>query len=362
MSKRGDRNLVLSDKVKAAKRKIDGTLYRGFDISPSDTPQIQIKNVLQWYPFCDRTEITGWLVKALDKQVEGKYLEVQLQDHNGSQIAVEKVYLSSTPTSIRFPFSLKERINYECNLVIRLPQFVTGRLFFPQSVTGSVFFIVHKVLERSELLSLCQGHGVEIGPGTNPQVLPSAKIDITYVEQSSPEAWNTLYNNTGKYNVNTKLWSHYQIGEAHSLPVPDESLDFIFSSHVFEHLANPLGHLQYWYNKLKTGGLILAIIPDVAGCKDYVYRPCPLSDILQEYQECKMEPNLKHYTRWAKYRAPGQDPKIYYEARRSIHVHFYTNCNMAELLAYAVENLSYSWFNIRHTPNHKDFYFVLAKA
>ncbi|AFY35629.1 methyltransferase domain-containing protein [Calothrix sp. PCC 7507] len=353
MSERGDRNLILSSLVRPAKRKIDNIQYRGFDISPSDTPQILIKNVFNWYPFCERTEVTGWLVSTLDKKAEGNYLEVELQDHHGSMIAAKKVYLSSKPSPVTFPSSLTNCLTSDqYSLVLRLPN----------SAVGRVFFIVYKVLERSDILSLCQGRGVEIGPGTNPQVLPSTKIDITYIEQSSPEQWNTLYNDTGKYPVNPKLWSRYQIGEAHSLPVPDGSLDFIFSSHVFEHLANPLGHLQYWHSKLKAGGLILAVVPDVAGCKDYVYRPCPLNNILQEYQQGIMEPNFEHYNRWAKYRAPGQDPKLFYEAKRSIHVHFYTNRNMAELLSYAVEHLGYSWFNIRHTPNHKDFYFVLAKA
>jgi hypothetical protein len=352
MSELRDRNLILSSLVQPAKRKIDDIQYRGFDVLPSDAPQIIIKNVFNWYPFCERTEVTGWLVSALDKKAEGKYLEIELQDNHSSKISAVKVYLSSKPSPVPFPSSLKNWSNHQYNLVLRLPD----------SAKGRAFFIVYRVLERSNLISLCQGRGIEIGPGTNPQVLPSSEVDITYIEQSSPEQWNTLYNKTGKYPVNTQLWSHYQIGEAHSLPVPDESLDFIFSSHVFEHLANPLGHLQYWYSKLKPGGLILAIVPDIAGCKDYVYRPCPLSDILKEYQQGIMEPNLEHYNRWAKYRAPGQDPKVYYDAKRSIHVHFYTNRNIAELLLYAVEHLGYYWFNILHTPNHKDFYFVLAKA
>ncbi|NEQ54959.1 MAG: hypothetical protein F6K11_33355 [Leptolyngbya sp. SIO3F4] len=86
-----------------------------------------------------------------------------------------------------------------------------------------------------------------------------------------------------------------------------------------------------------------------------------MSDFLAEYSIGHMEPSLEHYTRWAKYRAPNKNPADFYNAKRSIHVHFYTYRNMAELLQYAVDELGYSWFNIRHTPNHKDFYFVLSK-
>lgn len=353
MAQRQDRNLILSDAVKLAKRKVDGTLYRGFDIKPAKSPQLLIKNIFNWYPFCQLNQVTGWLVQSLKTNTKNKFVEIQLQDENGLVVASEKTYIGSKPVPVKFPNGLNNLKNfYQYNLVVEVPE----------STKESVFFIVHEVLERSEILSLCKGKGVEIGPGNNPQVLPTKKVDVTYVEQYPPEEWNTLYNENGKYSVDPKFWSLYQIGEADSLPVPDESLDFIFSSHVFEHLANPLGYLEYWHSKLKSGGLILAVVPDVAGCKDYVYRPCSLTDLLKEYNDKIMEPNLEHYVRWGKYRAPGKDPKTFYEAKRSIHVHFYTNSNMAELLSYAVENLDFSWFNIRHTPNHKDFYLVLAKA
>ena len=65
-----------------------------------------------------------------------------------------------------------------------------------------------------------------------------------------------------------------------SSSVEDGSLGFIFSSHVFEHLANPLGHLEHWYAKLRHGGLIVGIVPDVGGSKDYVFEPCSVTGLL----------------------------------------------------------------------------------
>ncbi|MGB3298465.1 MAG: methyltransferase domain-containing protein [Phormidesmis sp.] len=220
---------------------------------------------------------------------------------------------------------------------------------------------MHEVLHREEVLALCQGKGLELGPGPRPQVLPSHQVDVNYIEQSAPEDWERLYNDTGNYQVDPKLWSRYQIGEACDLPVAHNSLDFIFSSHVFEHLANPLGHLKHWGTKLKANGKVLCVVPDLAGCKDYVYRPSPMREILDEQASGDMEPTLEHYARWAKYRRPGKDPEEFYKAKRSIHVHYYTDWNIKEVLQYAVENLGYAWFDIRYVPNHKDFYFVLSK-
>lgn len=352
MAQREDKNLALSQSVKPSKRKVDGELYRGFDLAPSDSPQLRLENALGWHPFRERTEVTGWSIKSLNKNHGNSHLEISLCEQDGKVLASKKVSLGSQLVAVPFPIPFTTS-NHPQDLHL------TIKLLGPERIRA--FMAIHKVLDRADLIKLCQGTGVEIGPGTNPQILPGRTVDVSYIEQSSPEDWNRLYNDTGKYPVNPKLWSRYQIGEAHTLPVIDNSLDFIFSSHVFEHLANPIGHLEYWHKKLTSHGRIIAIVPDVAGCKDYVFQPCPLSDFLEEYESDNMEPNLSHYVRWAKYRAPGKNAEEFYIAKRSIHVHFYTYRNIAKLLQYAVDNLDYSQFYIRHTPNHKDFYFLLIK-
>ena len=48
-------------------------------------------------------------------------------------------------------------------------------------------------------------------------------------------------------------------------------------------------------------------------------------------------------------------------SQASIHVHFYDAANMQVLLDHAVREAGYGDFTIMHTPNHKDFYFVLEK-
>jgi hypothetical protein len=48
------------------------------------------------------------------------------------------------------------------------------------------------------------------------------------------------------------------------------------------------------------------------------------------------------------------------ERMESIHVHYYDNLNCQMLLDFAVRELGYADYIIEHTPNHKDFYFVLV--
>ncbi len=52
------------------------------------------------------------------------------------------------------------------------------------------------------------------------------------------------------------------LADGAQLPFRDSSLDYIASSHVLEHLANPAGAILEWYRAVKPGGILYMIIPD----------------------------------------------------------------------------------------------------
>lgn len=45
------------------------------------------------------------------------------------------------------------------------------------------------------------------------------------------------------------------------LPFPDQSQDYVFASHVLEHLDNPFGTIREWYRVLKLGGHLVICVP-----------------------------------------------------------------------------------------------------
>lgn len=47
-----------------------------------------------------------------------------------------------------------------------------------------------------------------------------------------------------------------------ALNFPYDNLDYIFSSHCLEHLFNWVDVLDYWYTKLKKGGVLFLYLPD----------------------------------------------------------------------------------------------------
>jgi predicted SAM-dependent methyltransferase len=80
---------------------------------------------------------------------------------------------------------------------------------------------------------LCNGVGYDIGCNRVEWSLPgSTPIDLTF---------NNGYD--AKY-------------------LPEELVDYIFSSHTLEHISDWVGVLNYWLDKIKVGGVIFLYLPD----------------------------------------------------------------------------------------------------
>jgi SAM-dependent methyltransferase len=346
-----DPNLVLTQGASASKQALEGQTWKGFQVVPSESPQIRLRGAPSWYPFTERAEMVGWMACSRRAGV----LKIWFSPSDSPRTELSSPLTLQLcdrllPVRIPWPFG-NSALPPDAELVIHAPA----------TNPSAVFLAIHSQLDRSDLIRLARGRGVEIGPGHQPQILPGQDTDVLYIEQTLPEQWIKLYDPKQARVVDKSLWDAYRIGTADSLPVPDSSLDFVFSSHVFEHLANPLGHLDHWRNKLKPGGLVLAVVPDVAGWKDYAFQPCSLASLTAEFATGSMAPTVEHYRRWVHGRRLQADPLELLQSNRSIHVHYYTNRNMAELLQWAVDHLDFAYFHLRHTPNAKDFHFVLCK-
>jgi SAM-dependent methyltransferase len=47
----------------------------------------------------------------------------------------------------------------------------------------------------------------------------------------------------------------------HALNLPDNVVDYVFSSHCLEHLENPVAALEHWKSRLKPGGVLFLYLP-----------------------------------------------------------------------------------------------------
>ena len=86
----------------------------------------------------------------------------------------------------------------------------------------------------------------------------------------------------------------YITGEARHLPIPDASYDFVMSSHVIEHCANPIGAIKEWMRILRSGGYVLIAAPEKNGMFDHQRALTPWSHLLQDYTRDTGEDDPTH--------------------------------------------------------------------
>ena len=342
--RRNDRALVIDGEVSLAKTQINHEIWRGLRLAPG--ARFRIVDARRFASFRAFSDSCGWVLFA----PHGTALRLSIVRSGEDECLGSRMF---------------EEGHFQ-PLLIPWPKAVMGKVDLVAESIGTssegLFVAGHRALSRQWMFDMAVGKGIEIGPGPQPQLLPQDGRQISYLEQMPPEEWNGLYNRSGKYPVRPDLWSNYFVGNASDLPVRDGSLDFIFGSHVFEHLANPLGHLKRWHAKLASGGKIICVVPDLAGTHDAAQERSTLSEWLAELDADVWQPTEHHYSRHLRREAASKHVRIAMEQGRSIHAHYYDNINCRDLLEYAVRELGYADYVIEHTPNHKDFHFVLQKG
>ena len=81
---------------------------------------------------------------------------------------------------------------------------------------------------------VCKGEGVDVGCGKKEWSFPGARpIDLSFNE------------------------------EFNAMDLPHMSYDYIFSSHLLEHITEPWKTLDYWTECLKYGGILFLYLPEV---------------------------------------------------------------------------------------------------
>ena len=148
----------------------------------------------------------------------------------------------------------------------------------------------------------CRGCGTEIGAFTSP--IPG--ISPIYVDKFQEYA-------------NEKTNAQYY-GDACELPFQNDSLDYVASSHVLEHTANPVQALLEWFRVLKPGGIVFMVVPDKNATFDSPRKVTPADHLIQDYLNCADDTDPTHIddfvygVSWAEF-AP-QDPEEDWDRKR----------------------------------------------
>ena len=151
------------------------------------------------------------------------------------------------------------------------------------------------------------------------------------------------------------------ISEASNLHnIESATYDYLLSSHVIEHLANPVQGLQEWLRTLKTDGHMVILIPHYTKTFDHRKPVTSLSHLLDDFADCTGENDLTHLEEILEFHDLTRDPgagtfedfakrsRLNFQ-NRCLHQHVFDNQLAIELMSYMnLQILSFE--NIR--PNH----------
>lgn len=216
---------------------------------------------------------------------------------------------------------------------------------------------------KTRLLPLITGSGLEVGPGMQPTIVPGPSCDVHYIEKLPLDQWIATYLKSGPIPAAAKAyWSRYRVDSAHRLDhVADCSVDFIFSSHVIEHLVNPLGVLTNWWAKLRSGGVIAGVIPDARFTFDLRQPLTTLQELLEQERNGGFETTDAMYERWCKYTSPENNPDSLRRRQYSIHVNYFSPERFRDLLGLFEERQALAGLFMQAVRNGKDFGFLIQK-
>jgi SAM-dependent methyltransferase len=131
-------------------------------------------------------------------------------------------------------------------------------------------------LERHPFQLLCasvpaNARGLEIGAHTN----PVAGLSPFYTDAVADYAGTA-----GRVDF---------LADARALPITDGTLDYLCSSHVLEHLPDPIAALHEWHRVLRPGGLLYLVVPDKRFTFDEPRAVTTVEHLLRDFQEGTLE-------------------------------------------------------------------------
>ncbi len=77
--------------------------------------------------------------------------------------------------------------------------------------------------------------------------------------------------------------------------IGNEQYDFLLSSHAVEHIANPLKAISEWLRVLKTGGVLLMVVPHKDGTFDHKRPVTQLQHLIDDFDRSTAEDDRTHF-------------------------------------------------------------------
>jgi SAM-dependent methyltransferase len=221
---------------------------------------------------------------------------------------------------------------------------------------------------RQRLVAALNGSGIEIGAGANPMPLP-IHCDVRFVDYFDRDGLlEHAYDGQHEGDLVTPDF----VGTFEDLSrIQDGSIDFVVACHVIEHTRDPIGAIVGAYRKLKPGGTIALVIPDMTRTFDRKRKLTPLGHLIEDYQAPNRERDITHFKEFYAVAQPVEQSdyertwREKWEEAYPIHYHTWTYESFSEMIEWVEDNVvkfSSVW---RHPAINNDecieFYFSMTK-
>jgi SAM-dependent methyltransferase len=127
---------------------------------------------------------------------------------------------------------------------------------------------------------------------------------------SRSTVWEGVIKEGRSFVFNKRKFSGQQfIAEAGNLGfAPDNTYDFLLSSHCIEHLANPLQGLREWMRVLKSSGVLVLVIPHKDKTFDARRSVTALEHLIQDDLAQQLETDMTHFDEVLMTHSLGEHP------------------------------------------------------
>jgi SAM-dependent methyltransferase len=166
------------------------------------------------------------------------------------------------------------------------------------------------------------------------------------VQWAAETVWHSLDSERGYRPDGDRVGDLHVLDSVDLDPIADGSYDAVVSSHVLEHIANPLRALAAWRRVTRPSGHLLTVAPHMSGTFDHRRAVTPLSHMIDDLERNVGEGDLTHLEETLGLHdrtrdSEAADQEAWAARRRSnlatrvLHHHTFTTFTLLELLDHA---------------------------
>lgn len=221
---------------------------------------------------------------------------------------------------------------------------------------------------REKTVSFARGEGVEFGAAANPLPIPLGS-SVRYADLfTHDQLVSELYEEGKDYEfVPTDILCSFD----DMIGLEDNSVDFIIASHVIEHVRNPIKSIENAWNKLRSKGTLILIIPKKERTFDRGRELTTLSHLVEDYKNPSKYRDLLHIADYYANAKPIDIKELYVKLNESlvkdhhsVHYHVWNENSFSDFIEFVQK--SFAWKVILNEPALKgdenyEFYVVLQK-